>query len=364
MGTKKASDWWQEGYLWYEKKDYQKAIECYDKAIEIDPDLAPAYLFKGLMLSALGKYQKAIECFDEAIEHFDKIIKRESNYLEEYLGEEFMSYNHLVSEYQTTYYKLVELHKEILAPLYNNKGIVLEKLGKYKEAIASYECTLVIKPNDYDAAARRNIILLNMPISYKEEYKNEKLKEFDKILNYGFAIPFSNIDKDEAAGKLEQKMLNNIGKNVVAAKLRIEEAVKNSKTDYEHQIAQCTSDEFPIVFTIYYYLTKPNEIPPDTASTLLIYFARTMNVDSIKKVWSIMRAIDSKIDILFACIEFMLSLQNSFSTEIWKGKNQYELFKDYLPKFLREERRRLGDEKFVAKYYFENYLKEYRKLFE
>lgn len=35
-----------------------------------------------------------------------------------------------------------------------------------------------------------------------------------------------------------------------------------------------------------------------------------------------------------------------------------------LPEFLREERRRIGDDKFVKKYYFENHLKEYKKLFE
>ena len=46
---------------------YEKAIECYDKQIEIDSSDNFAFLFKGNMLSILGKYEEAIECYDKSI---------------------------------------------------------------------------------------------------------------------------------------------------------------------------------------------------------------------------------------------------------------------------------------------------------
>ena len=82
-------------------------------------------------------------------------------------------------------------------------------------------------------------------------------------------------------------MLSNISKNVVAAKIRIEESVKNPNTDYEHQIAQYTSDEFPIVFIIYYYIM--GKILSEIASTLLLYCAKKMDNDSIKKFGNVIK---------------------------------------------------------------------------
>jgi len=46
---------------------YNEAIECYDKAIEIDPYHKEAWNGKGGALLALGKYNEAIECFDKVI---------------------------------------------------------------------------------------------------------------------------------------------------------------------------------------------------------------------------------------------------------------------------------------------------------
>lgn len=55
-------------------KEYQKALHCFDIAIEIDDSYSDAYYNKGFLFINLGNtltnlrdYQKAIECFDEAI---------------------------------------------------------------------------------------------------------------------------------------------------------------------------------------------------------------------------------------------------------------------------------------------------------
>ena len=46
----------------------KEAIECYDKALEIDAKKASAWYNKGLAFGNLGKYEQAIECYDKALE--------------------------------------------------------------------------------------------------------------------------------------------------------------------------------------------------------------------------------------------------------------------------------------------------------
>ncbi|MDR1602709.1 MAG: tetratricopeptide repeat protein [Tannerella sp.] len=44
---KQAKEYFQRGYAYYYKGDYDKAIESYHKAIELKPDYAEAYYNQG-----------------------------------------------------------------------------------------------------------------------------------------------------------------------------------------------------------------------------------------------------------------------------------------------------------------------------
>ncbi|MEX2719869.1 MAG: tetratricopeptide repeat protein, partial [Candidatus Wukongarchaeota archaeon] len=46
--------------------DIEKAIECFDKAIEIDPNFAEAWYNKGRALEELGKTKEADACIMHA----------------------------------------------------------------------------------------------------------------------------------------------------------------------------------------------------------------------------------------------------------------------------------------------------------
>jgi len=89
----------------YYKKEYEKALEWIDKALEIDPKLALACNNKGLALDSLGKSNEAIEYYDKALEIDPK-----------------------------------------LALAWNNKGLALNKLENYQEAIEYYDKALEINP--------------------------------------------------------------------------------------------------------------------------------------------------------------------------------------------------------------------------
>jgi len=58
------------------------------------------------------------------------------------------------------------------APILNNRGLVLEELKRFEEALASYEKALKIKP-DYSAAANNRRLVL-------EEIESIRAKKQDK----------------------------------------------------------------------------------------------------------------------------------------------------------------------------------------
>ena len=58
--------WINKGKALYELGRPEEAIECFDKAIELDPKKASAWYNKGTALTSLGRPEEAIECFDKA----------------------------------------------------------------------------------------------------------------------------------------------------------------------------------------------------------------------------------------------------------------------------------------------------------
>ena len=62
-----AEDFYNQGNDLYASKDYQKALESYDKAIAIKPDYHQAWYNRGISLYELKRYQEAIESYHKAI---------------------------------------------------------------------------------------------------------------------------------------------------------------------------------------------------------------------------------------------------------------------------------------------------------
>ena len=60
--------WYKKGYEFGEVGEYKKALECYDKALEMDPNFIMAWISKGNMFRELGKPEEAVECYDKALE--------------------------------------------------------------------------------------------------------------------------------------------------------------------------------------------------------------------------------------------------------------------------------------------------------
>ena len=62
-----ANDWKEKGNALVKEKKYKEALDCYSKAIEIDPNNQILYSNRSLMHCNLGEFQEALDDADKAI---------------------------------------------------------------------------------------------------------------------------------------------------------------------------------------------------------------------------------------------------------------------------------------------------------
>ena len=149
--------WYNKGFGLGELGRHEEAIECFDKAIKINPNYEKAWNNKGFGLGELGRHEEAIECFD-------KVVKINSNYEE----------------------------------AWNNKGFVLNKLGRHEEAIACLDKAIKINPNDGVAWNNKGLGLGGL------ERHEEAIACYDRAieLNPNYEKAWNN--KGFVLGKLER----------------------------------------------------------------------------------------------------------------------------------------------------------------
>jgi len=141
---KEAKDWVKKGYSFERKKYHEKAIDCYDKALEIDPKYADAWGAKGWLLHEMDRSHEAVRCYDRAIEIKPKTPRFWNN--------RGVAFEDLKNSYEALrcYEKAIDI-KSNYAVAWCNKGRLLDDQGKHDEAIICYERAITTRPK-YDYA--------------------------------------------------------------------------------------------------------------------------------------------------------------------------------------------------------------------
>ncbi|MGH9428816.1 MAG: tetratricopeptide repeat protein, partial [Terriglobia bacterium] len=136
---------------------YDEALACVDRAIELKPSFADAWFNKGVVLSeGFGRYGEALACFEEGqrlgstratqgIEACRKMLA-EPTTAEEWI--EKASGLGAANRYQEVIEccdRAIELDPTIAVAWYN-KGVSLSALGRYEEAIPCYQRALELNP--------------------------------------------------------------------------------------------------------------------------------------------------------------------------------------------------------------------------
>ena len=65
----------EKGLAAYEEGNFHQAVKKFTKAIELEPNYAEAYLYRGKAKSELHKFTEAIEDYDIAIKIYAETIK-------------------------------------------------------------------------------------------------------------------------------------------------------------------------------------------------------------------------------------------------------------------------------------------------
>ena len=108
-----ARAWLSVGFL-VATKDLEYSITANDRAIALNPGLAPAYVNRGASKHALGRHEEAIADYDEA-------IRQEPGF----------------------------------ANAYSNRGVSLAAIGKQRKAIADHDKAIELQPNQSSFFANR-----------------------------------------------------------------------------------------------------------------------------------------------------------------------------------------------------------------
>jgi len=157
----KAHIFHQLGFINNHRGEYSKALEYYEKSLEIKkktlptnhPSLAQSYNNFGGVYDSMGEYSKALEYYEKSLEILKKTLPANHPLLA-------TSYNNIGSVYKSMgeyskaleyYEKSLEIRKKTLpanhpslATSYNNIGLVYKSMGEYSKALEYYEKSLEI----------------------------------------------------------------------------------------------------------------------------------------------------------------------------------------------------------------------------
>jgi tetratricopeptide (TPR) repeat protein len=174
--------WFNRGIALGKSGRYEEAIASYDKALEIKPDLHEAWYNRGFALGNLGRYEEAIASYDKALEINSD--KHEAWFNRGIALINLGRYEEVIASYD----KALEIKPDLHEAWYN-RGIALGNLGRYEEAIASYNEALEINSDKHEAWFNRGVDLGNLGRN------EEAISSYDKALEIYRKI---GLRKDEA----------------------------------------------------------------------------------------------------------------------------------------------------------------------
>ena len=154
---------------------YKKAIEYYDKAIELNPNYYEAYNNRGKTMKYSGKLQNALEDYTKAIE-------LNSSYSEAYNNRGLIKLQlDIKDEALDDFYKAIEINPNS-AETYNNLGMYYKISNDLENALKNYNKSIELNPNiskSYFGRAVLKIELLN-------NINNKQLNKYKKSFEYAY----------------------------------------------------------------------------------------------------------------------------------------------------------------------------------
>ncbi len=157
------------------KGKYDEGIEEYNKAIEINPNLAMAYRFRGFAYARKRQYDKAITDYNKALEINPRLASAYERRGNAYADKDL--YDKAIADYN----KAIEITPTYVSA-YNNRGIAYYHTGLYDHAISDFSKALEINPSYAKAYANRGF-------AYRSKGEYEKaMEDFRKAEGLGYQV--------------------------------------------------------------------------------------------------------------------------------------------------------------------------------
>ena len=167
-------EWHKKGIMALRSKNYEEAMKCFDKALELDPNVANSWFNKGQVFMHLENYEEAMHCFVKALEldynHLDASFHKPLIHHPQGRKEESMQCLLHVIEFIERNVALPEIgafdmlkpeerfYIQLLIDALNNQGIILATLGRHTEALICFERILELDPNGVSGVNVKNVI--------------------------------------------------------------------------------------------------------------------------------------------------------------------------------------------------------------
>ncbi len=127
---------------------FDEALAVYDKLIKIDGENPEVWNSRGNLLTDMGKPEDAIESFNKAVELCLDDSEIDADALNR-MGNAYIDIGNLDMALEC-YNSAINIEKNNIDYLLN-KGVVLMELGKFEEAVKSFDRVLLKNPDNEDA---------------------------------------------------------------------------------------------------------------------------------------------------------------------------------------------------------------------
>ena len=172
----------QKGKELYRNDQDVEAVEAFQAALKLDPDLAEAHFRLGLGYEALGKQEDAESEYKKAVASFKKYLEEHEDDAEAHydLGQTYAGlaqYSDAIREY-----RLATKLKDNDPDIYYDLGLAHTKLAQYDAAAAAFKKSLEIDPDYYRAQdaldeAKEGIKRIRTGRKHQEDLLKKKKEE-------------------------------------------------------------------------------------------------------------------------------------------------------------------------------------------
>ncbi len=165
----------------YEKKYYDAAIESYRQVLQLNPNLAEAYIFRGMAYGGKGNLDRAIQDFNQAISLDPNLAEAYNN-----RGAAYHDKGNLDGAIQD-FNQAISINPK-LAIVYNNRGTAYDDKGDFDRATQDYNQAISLSPKDATPYYNRGNVF------YKKGDFDRAIQGFSQAisLNQNYAKAYNN----------------------------------------------------------------------------------------------------------------------------------------------------------------------------